>query len=70
MSSVPAQIFAFLPSKAFGNTSDVSRWQEKADTYAVVDSNALVEPTLRQGLQKQYELQKRWFADPKQAQAE
>lgn len=70
MSSVPAQIFAFLPAKAFGSDTDISRWQEKADTYSVVESTALIEPTLKQGLQKQYKFQKRWFTDPEQAQAE
>ena len=70
LTSVPAQIFAFLPAKIFGSENDVETWKSKADAQAAVHKNLVKAESLKRGLEKQYELQRKWFGDNRQAWAE
>ncbi|TFK31425.1 alcohol oxidase [Crucibulum laeve] len=70
MSSVAAPAYLFLAAQHIGTESDVNTWQAKADASTTKDIAANVLPDLAKGLQKQYDLQKRWFLDPNHAQAE
>ena len=70
LSTIAAPVFSFYPAHTFGSAEDIADWQKKADVSYAVDSNMSTIPILQKGLSKQYELNKRWLADEKQAQVE
>ncbi|EKM52238.1 uncharacterized protein PHACADRAFT_260475 [Phanerochaete carnosa HHB-10118-sp] len=67
--TIPALAFAFLSADALGSPEDIASWQ--AHAYAeCTDALAKVQPALRSGLEKQYAIHRKLFADKEQAQAE
>jgi len=70
LTSGSAQLFAFLPPQTFQNSDEMKDWEQKADESMKFQLDRMTETTLKEGLKKQYELSKRWFKDPNQAQAE
>ncbi len=60
-----ASCFAFLPASTFASPADVSTWsQTKPDSEP--DLFPELDPTVRKGIEKQYELLRRWAKDDKQ----
>ena len=70
LSSVGAQAFAFMPLQSVATDAELEEWKNKADAQAIVDNNAAIIPSLKQGLNKQYEVQRRLFGDKEQPQGE
>lgn len=67
--TVPAPGFVFLSAKALGTQEDLTSWQEHAHA-GLTEVLANSVPSLRSGLEKQYKVQQKLFADPRQSQAE
>ena len=67
--SIPPRAFVFIPAPALGTEEEIASWQRQADVRNT-DALAKVIPSLRSGLQKQYDIQKKLFADPHHPQAE
>lgn len=67
--TVPAPAFVFLSADALGSEEDIASWQAQA---LVQNTEALANsvPSLKAGLEKQYKVQQKFFADKKQSQAE
>lgn len=59
----------FIPADALGPKEDIAAWQRQAEARNI-DALAKTEPSLKSGLQKQYEIQKKLFADSRHPQAE
>ncbi|KIJ36601.1 GMC oxidoreductase [Sphaerobolus stellatus SS14] len=68
-STVPAPGFIFLPVTAIGSNEEVKSWQSQAQTHISKGMESVL-GELKQGLEKQYEIQRRWFGDSNHAQAE
>ncbi|KIP05965.1 hypothetical protein PHLGIDRAFT_128561 [Phlebiopsis gigantea 11061_1 CR5-6] len=69
LAAVPAPAFVFLPADALGTKEEVASWQGRAQAQNTeVLANTV--PSLKAGLEKQYEAQRRLFAHKKQSQAE
>ncbi|KAF9018250.1 alcohol oxidase [Hymenopellis radicata] len=57
--------FAFLPASAIGSPDDVAAWsQTEADSEP--DLFPTLDPTVRKGIEKQYEILRRWVKDGSQ----
>ncbi|PPQ96418.1 hypothetical protein CVT26_005097 [Gymnopilus dilepis] len=70
LSSCPAPAFIFLSGQHLGNDKDLASWEQKASEQVALHVDASKYPTVRKGLQKQYNLQKSWFKNDGLAQAE
>ncbi|KAF9461114.1 alcohol oxidase [Collybia nuda] len=62
--------FLFASAEQIGSKDKVSQWQAQADVHSAKAMAAISDPTLKEGLKKQYDIQKRWFSDVEQPQAE
>ncbi|KAF7798260.1 hypothetical protein EIP86_009477 [Pleurotus ostreatoroseus] len=69
LATVPASAFVFLSADALGSEEDIKSWKEHAHAQCT-DSFANVVPSLRSGLEKQYEIQQSFLDDKKHSQAE
>lgn len=65
----PVQGFVFLSADALGTPQDVANWQDHAHARCT-EALAQTHPALRSGLEKQYQIYQKLYADKKQAQAE
>lgn len=70
LSSAGAQAFAMLPIQAIATDAKVEEWKNQADAQFIIDSNAATIPSLKKGLNKQYEVQRRLFDDKNSPQGE
>ncbi|KAF9461105.1 alcohol oxidase [Collybia nuda] len=68
--AVPAVAFLFASANHLGTKENVVQWQAQADVYSTKSMAAVGIPVLREGLNKQYEINKRWFLDEAHPQAE
>lgn len=69
LASVPAPAFIFLSADALGSSEDIKSWKEHAHaTNTEVLANAI--PSLKSGLEKQYQIQQNLLDDKHQSQAE
>ena len=59
-----------MPSKTFGNATEIAEWQSKADEQAALETNKIADLGQKVRFQTQYEMQRKWIADEKQAQLE
>ncbi|KAF8516786.1 alcohol oxidase [Gautieria morchelliformis] len=62
--SSPGSLLAFLPAKAFGNESDVQRWVSQASMAITPEIFASTHPTVKRGIEKQYDIMRRWIDNP------
>ena len=69
LASVPAPGFIFLSADALATKQDVASWAARAHANNTQVLDKVVAP-LRPGLEKQFEVQKRLFADKTQPQGE
>lgn len=65
----PVPAYIFLPASALGTKDELASWQEHARTYRSEGLSSAI-PSLKAGLEKQYALLEKLFADSNQAQAE
>ena len=66
LSAFPDPFYALVPAQVIGSEDDVQRLGRQFDKDAAADIAAKTEPSLRNGLQKQYDLLKQWFNDKTQ----
>ncbi|KAK0204100.1 alcohol oxidase [Desarmillaria ectypa] len=57
--------FAFMPAAAFGSEANLADWEKSASASAIPELDAL-HPSVRLGIEKQYEILRRWLKDPNQ----
>lgn len=57
--------FAFMPAAAFGTEADIADWEKCASVSAIPEFDAL-HPSVRLGMEKQYEILRGWLKDPNQ----
>ena len=69
LAAVPAPASVFLSAGTLGTQEEVASWQERAHAQ---NTEVLVNtvPSLKAGLEKQYEIQRKLFANKRQSQAE
>ncbi|KAF9460009.1 alcohol oxidase [Collybia nuda] len=70
LAAVPAVAFLFASSGHLGIKENIAEWQAQADAHSKKTMTAISAPEVREGLKRQYEIQKRWFSDETQPQAE
>lgn len=57
--------FAFMPAAAFGSESSLADWEKSANLSSITELDAL-DPSVRRGMEKQYEILHGWLKDPNQ----
>ncbi|PBK70772.1 alcohol oxidase [Armillaria solidipes] len=57
--------FAFMPAAAFGTEANLADWEKSASVSAIPEFDAL-HPSVRLGMEKQYEILRGWLKDPNQ----
>ncbi|KAK0496357.1 alcohol oxidase [Armillaria luteobubalina] len=57
--------FAFMPAAAFGSEANLADWEKSASVSAIPELDA-VHPSVRLGIEKQYEILRGWLKDPNQ----
>ncbi|KAK0232281.1 alcohol oxidase [Armillaria nabsnona] len=57
--------FAFMPAAAFGTEANLADWEKCASVSAIPELDAL-HPSVRLGMEKQYEILRGWLKDPNQ----
>lgn len=57
--------FAFMPAAAFGTEANLADWEKSASVSAIPELDAL-HPSVRLGIEKQYEILRGWLKDPNQ----
>ncbi|KAK0445982.1 alcohol oxidase [Desarmillaria tabescens] len=57
--------FAFMPAAAFGSEANLADWEKCASVSAIPELDAL-HPSVRLGMEKQYEILRGWLKDPNQ----
>ena len=69
LAAVPAPASVFLSANDLGTQEEVASWQERAHAQNT-EVLANTKPSLKAGLEKQYEIQRKLFANKRQSQAE
>ena len=54
----------------FGSEEDITAWQKQADIQATSDADALKNISMKTRFETQYQIQRKWISDEKQAQIE
>lgn len=58
--------FAFLPTKYFASESEVQEWEALANLSTNPQLFQSLDPSVRRGIEKQYDLLRGWLKDPEQ----
>ncbi|CAL1710572.1 unnamed protein product [Somion occarium] len=65
LAGIPSSLFAFFPAKAFAGTEDIQRWKSLSSiSGSPPEIFEKTKPSVKRGIEKQYELLRGWVDDP------
>ncbi|TCD64226.1 hypothetical protein EIP91_004361 [Steccherinum ochraceum] len=67
LAGIPSSVFAFMPGDVIGSLDDVKRWKQLSSISGYTpEIFETTQPTVKAGIEKQYDILARWIDDPEQ----
>ncbi|KAH8096772.1 GMC oxidoreductase [Cristinia sonorae] len=65
LAGIPSSVFAFMPGNVIGTAADTKKWKELTHlTGSAPEVFANTKPSVKKGIEKQYEILSRWIDNP------
>ncbi|TCD61101.1 hypothetical protein EIP91_009038 [Steccherinum ochraceum] len=67
LAGIPSSVFAFMPGNVIGSLDNIKKWKQLSSiSGSTPEIFETTKPTVKEGIQKQYDILARWIDDPEQ----